>query len=307
MKKNCNYFEYWETEFNTVLILISTLIKEPSDKIRRYNQKIIKKTLQNVKPGLKTDMKNYLKLLRLGSLIYAEDFEKSVIYNKRAYLESKEYSVDYELSKINYSCCLITLGEYEKAVKILEEPCSFDINLINKDTYLSYENNLLIARFMSNVLSPKQAYNQLFKLLKSAYDFNSSDATILRNNLAAIMLISNPEESINELIELSKNQDLYHSFYAKHNLIYRYFIGNQIEEFEDLVNDISYDFLLKNYVDFFSYKFNTMRSMMNINLSHEAKNQNLMRILKGHSIYSNRQYSHYSQPILYGGLERWFE
>ncbi|NMI07367.1 hypothetical protein HF638_25575 [Paenibacillus sp. SZ31] len=310
--ENCNSVLYWQNEFYINQILLAASFDDPPSLLRgkaiRNSQNQIEHLLRTFKQNSSHKDSNYLKFLRVGNTIYIEDTEKGIKLTEKAYWESKNYPYEYELAKINYSFSLIYLGYYKNANKVLSEKSSFDLNIINKDTYLSYHNNYTIAQILSGKITHKKAMKKFENLLNQIDSKDSSDATIIKNNMAAAQLDIQRETALQSLDSIVNDPDHYHSFYAFHNILYLYFKERNLKLFDSFYkSDWQRKFpkLLKPYFKFFNNKFSAMRILLVQDLQFSEMVELLYNELN--SKYPEKTYTHYKKLILFGGIERWFE
>jgi hypothetical protein len=309
-ENNCNNLPYWKNEFNMNLILLTTVLKNPYSKAKRNAQKSIGKMIEYFELHKEKEMKNYLKLLRLGNAIYPEDIEKGMLFTEKAFTLSmgkEDWVVDHELSKINYSYSLIYLGQYSKAFELLKAKPSIDLSLINQDTQLSFKNNYWVAGRLSNRFSLPRVIKEFNGLLKEAGNSNSSDVMIIRNNAAAALLKNNHEKAIEMLEYVISHGDSYHQFYALHNLLSFYFEAGDVDNYNHTIIKIkaSDDPLIQPFQSFFNDKFQIMLLLMKEELTFTEKENRLLYIMNER--YPSPGYAYFKNLILYGGIERWFE
>lgn len=245
----------------------------------------------------------YLKYLQLGNAIFPQDPLEAKILLSKGYSYSKDIPYIHQLFTVNYSANLISEGMYEDALRELK-PLQNKKSICNS-IKLSVENNYQIAGYLSKKISGKAA----IKALASYYSEDGvSDYCICMNNYTSMRIMNGEKELYNDISvcnNIMQANDLYHSFYARHNLIVIYFLMKD-PTFWNVLKITKVPYLLKGYESLYLEKLeffkNNFGKDWNINQITDALIEYLQKSIAHHDT-SN----FYQLPVLFGMIERWFE
>ena len=250
----------------------------------------------------KLQKEKYLKYLRLGNAIYPESTQKAGALLLQGYNLSKDYTYLHTLFGINYSTTLILEGNYNEAKAILDSIVK--LGLKSQAITMSAQNNYIIAKYLSKQNDVSVYIEQMSKFCITPHQ---SDYCICINNYISLKIMSGTKELHNEIkmcYEIINNNDQYHSFYARHNLVVIYFLINDVR-FWDCIKDLSTPYLLNYYEPLFFEKINFLKNnfdkVWNINELTTALSKNL----RENGFYDTSHFN--SLPVLFGLIERWFE
>lgn len=297
IKDESSYYINW----NYVLdfIAFSTCI-EDNYEIHHISQKLAFR-LEKVDVE-KISKEKYIKFLRLGNAVYPQDTKKAKELLLKGYEISKEIPFIHKLFIINYSSCLIVDSNYDEAIKELGQLIHQDKG--NNAIKLSVENNYYIALFLSNKISANHSIDIFANYYGKEF---KSDYCICINNYISLKIMNNDTNFNNEIITCYKiinTNDLYHKFYATHNLIVIYFLIKDSRIWQ-LLEKQSIPYLLKHYEPMYEEKLLFFKQNFNKNWDIQFTAKTLSNHLQntGFSQFS----SFYKLPVLFGMIERWFE
>lgn len=292
------------SEYMADAVLFSTCI-ENNYQSTVLAQRLIE--LLNNSIGEITSIKS-LRLFRLGNALYPTDILKGLEFTKKAYILSQDLVVEHEFARINYSASLIVCGEYVDAAKVLRES-DFAYSALSFSTELSLENNRLIAEYFSESLSRKRALYQGFKqLYERIKDKESSDINIVKNNYVSACLVTNYLKKVEQMEklcqEIENSGDTYHMFFAAQNRLVLYYLTNNKAKFSEIKKRIIVPSLMRAYENFFEDKASFMYDHFNEFPTMEKLHHALTIWAER---YSNRMFRHFTFPVPFGLIERWFE
>lgn len=249
-----------------------------------------------------------IKVSRLGNALFYNDYSEGEKLTKRAYNLSDGYPIEHKYSAINYSCSLGMCGEYEEAYKILVK--EFNSEFFKKNAVsISATNNYIIISYLSNTKDAKWLVNKISVLNKMIDDYVFSDQQIVYNNLLAAYIVESDITNHTKIIELSKDmcsteKDIYHLFFMHHNMMVYYFLTGDLDAFKRERELCVVPGLLAPYCDFFISKVCFLQENINNNWNIQQLQRQLSQWGEH---YSERKYTLYKYPILFGFIERWFE
>lgn len=244
----------------------------------------------------------YLKYLQLGNAIYPQSTEKAKELLQRGYILSAGTKYTSSLFAINYSASLIISGEYEEAAKILERILirSFNMSAIS----MSCKNNYIIAKYLMNDYSIRRSTKELSEYINGS---RLSDYCICINNYVSFKILSGKrtfEKEFDLCNEVISTNDIYHCFYAKHNMLIIYFLTKD-EAFWELADNIPLPYLQNHYQSLFTQKISFLKANFHENWDINQLSNNISNDLKENGF---ENVSHFNTlPVLFGMIERWFE
>lgn len=278
-------------------IVFATCIEEFST--RNVVQKLVGK-IRNI-DCTKLNQEKYLKYLRLGNAIYPEAKTEAEQLLSLGYELSKNQKYTHALFAVNYSVSLIEKGLYHEAIKVLDT--EIRNGCINETIKMSLKNNHIVAKYLS-----KQSSKGLIKkILSLCLNTRQSDNCICENNYVSMQILNGKtdfEEEIKICERIKNYNDIYHTFYANHNLIVIYFLKKDVRFFSCIEN-YETPYLLKYYNPIFSFKIDFLRNNYDKKWNYDELSIKLQEHFESSCL--NNTSTFYSMPVLLGLIERWFE
>ena len=268
-----------------------------------------KEVVQRLVPLLQGDMRDiqrnkYLRFLRLGNVIYGNSSKEAELLLKKGYIQSKGNCYLNSLAGINYSTALIVQGKFDKSNDILETIVSHS----DKDSiiYISAYNNYLISKFLSKTFNAEKNVK-----LFSAIDVENfqSDSCIVKNNLVSFQILSGKMDFQTEIQlcnRISGMNDVYHNFFAKHNIMVIFFLTKD-SRFWNVMDNIQFPALLSEYQEIFLKKYTFLKYNFHQKWNIYQLTEELNNWLSKTDFTMNEYSSYYNLPVLFGLIERWFE
>lgn len=289
-------------EYAVDALLLSAGLELPYNYRNRLERLAARVDIKKNIPELKR-----LRLLRLGNIIFSP--ARGHEYTKMAYEQSINYPHEHILSAINYSASLLSKAYYSEAQNALEHTSSsIRTYHINSNTEFSYENNWIIARVMSGAMHKSAARREFKRLYSRLKKVPFSDSMIVQNNYAAAIIFSAAKtyqrQAQKILFQIMDNQDLYHQFFAIHNLLILYCLMGEKDAFLQLKPKLQIPYLLRRYRDFFCEKFNILQEKFDNCQSLQQIEINLQTLGEQ---FPELEAEFYRLPVLWGVIERWFE
>ncbi len=292
---------YWQVCFKELFIAFSLEAKKIDTKtIGLFKKEIQEKQCDNeINEFILSHrpIKHFTRLLLLSASI---DDQKTAENNLLNLLKISRDIVTTQLAYINLSSLYLETLQLKKSFLCNKK---LDENLllqINNDTYLSYKNNNLTAKFLLNKITQRNYLEQLNKLINKFPNY--ADLDIIKNNYYAAKLdnLKDYTDIINSLEGIITNSNPYSAFYAKNNLLYIYFKIDEIENFNKLLKDTLENFpvLFSLEESFFKYKYEFILNNWN--------RKNLIRVPIP-TKFNKDIFKMYAQLVMFSGIERWFE
>ena len=277
-------------------VSFSTMIEDFS--VKKITDRLILWIEQNECNNLALKIKYY----RLGNLLFALDEKKKETYTKLAFEMSKDNIIVHEETRINYSVTLIGKGKYKEAFSLLS-----DCKVQTSDYKMPMVNNKYIAAFLCGKQDIKQVVKEFLTLLQNITPNLTGDYPIILNNYIAALIIADFEKNYANIIKCSeyilKSSDIYHQFFAMHNLLILYYLKDDYENFYLYKEKIETPYLLRKYCSIFEYKWEFLEKNWRQYKSIKEL-QNAMKFPEDLMMYGD---SIYMSIILWGLLERWFK
>ena len=233
-KKNSHYAPYILDA-----IIFSTAMEDY--KIQKQANKLV--TLLENLDFQNDDLK--VKFFKLGNLLYVLNRKKASIFTKLAFELSEDKVILHEEARLNYVVSLLVKREHSLAYDIMQES-----KCTPKGYELAFENNILIASYLSKKMSKKNLLKGYKKLLKDFIGEPTSDEYIVLNNYLTTLILVSPQKNTKEIEATAeiilKTNDVYHRFYTMYNLLLLYFLLKDKKSFDYIKTEIKVPYLMRN-------------------------------------------------------------
>lgn len=274
-----------------------------STSIEKYSiQKRVNKLVDWLEKRRFININNKIKFYRLGNLLYVLNIEKALDFTHIAFDISENNFILHEETRLNYSVSLMGAGKYEEAYDVLVK------NKISSSDYQNaLQNNTIIAGYLSKKYTSRKVLEKFDDLKKGTKERLTSDCCIILNNYVSALILNmclNQSKKIEQISDkIINHQDSYHTFYALNNLLILYYLNQDFSKFQKVIEQLQVPYLIRKHNDLFDKKINFLKETFFEYYSYQELCQ------KFKQFDNSKQYANglYSQPILWGLMERWFK
>lgn len=245
-----------------------------------------------------------IKFYRLGNLLYVLDAKKAVDSTRLAFELSKDNIISHEEVRVNYAVSLMGMKKYTDAYRVLKAS-----DYVPQNSRLAYDNDLIVAAYLSGRMNKKRVLER-FKKLYNDFGANiTSDEYIVLNNYVSTLVLNDFENHAEEIQRLCamvlKTNDIYHQFFAAHNLMIFYYLTKDRERFQEIADNIQIPYLMRK-----SKKI--MQEKVSFLAEHFEEYSNIDELQTAISRLLEKKPFQYSedlnmQAILWGLIERWYK
>ena len=164
----------------------------------------------------------------------------------------------------------------------------------------------MISKFLSKTFNAEKNVK-----LFSAIDVENfqSDSCIVKNNLVSFQILSGKMDFQTEIQlcnRISGMNDVYHNFFAKHNIMVIFFLTKD-SRFWNVMDNIQFPALLSEYQEIFLKKYTFLKYNFHQKWNIYQLTEELNNWLSKTDFTMNEYSSYYNLPVLFGLIERWFE
>lgn len=289
--------------------LLYTMVLEDRKCLSRYDpflNRTIKPFIEkNIDPLYITPVT--LKMLRCANGIFRENYIRAYPLLVAAVKNSEDYPYLNLLASINLGVGEINLGNYASAKIIYDKLFTNKLVRCDNNLWATVVNNSLVADHLSSAFSFNEKSKTAKNLLSRLKDIKSCSEEFkhLQYNFLSMRLARGNLEAYQEMQNaLSIEQDLYFSFFLRHNLMVfetLYLDRIQTEKFTE------YSVFFTDREGFFEKKFSCLDSYVGKNKKSLADLREYLRA----NVYRDREnlpnYAYLLEPFLFSLCERWFE